>query len=119
FFLPLSYTLSKAKHFTEILQNNGYAYFNILEASMLDEMYGEGIAISGKELEQYFLPFIERKLFPPSLHEQGFHRFSKSFLKDFRFRINGRLQRFMVRSIDIVLGPFGIAFLTLRIELNE
>ncbi|MEK3935254.1 hypothetical protein MKY41_07995 [Sporosarcina sp. FSL W7-1349] len=119
FVLPLNYTLSQSKHFSETLQNNGYTYFNILEASKLNEMYGEGIAVSGKEFEQYFLPFIERKLFPPSLHEQGFHRFSKSIQKDFRFRINRRLQRFKVRSIDIILGPFGIAFLTLRIELNE
>ena len=119
FFLPLNYTLSRSERFSEILTNNGYTHFDILESSELDEIYGEGIAVHGRELEQYFLPFIERKLFPTSIREKGFHRFSKSIEEEYRLQINRKSLRFMLRSIDIILGPFGIAFLMLRIELSE
>lgn len=119
FFLPFSFALSQMEIFSKTLIENGYSYFKIQNATTMNEFYGKGISVSGKELEQYFLPFIEHKLFPASRQDRGFHRFSKLVQQTFQFTIRGRLHPFTIQSIDIILGPFGIAFLVLRIELTQ
>ena len=118
FILPIGYNERKKNDLAQTLKQNGYRYFQLNDKSSDADIYGEGIDISGKELEQYFLPYVENKIFPESRKENGFHRYFKTCMDQFTFKIRNTELPFMIRSTDIILGPFGIAFLTVRIELN-
>lgn len=119
FILPIGYNNRKKKDFTQTLKKHGYTYFQIDEDSREKDIYGEEIVVDGKELEQYFLPYIENKIFPTSLKERGFHRYTKPFTEEFNFKLRNTNQPFFIRSTDIILGPFGIAFLTVRVQLES
>ncbi len=98
---------------------NGYSYFHIENAEEFNSTYGNDITVTGEELDQYFLPYIERKLFPSTLKNNGFHRFTKVVVETYTLSVRDSFIPFIVRSIDIILGPFGIAFINLRTELNS
>ena len=83
------------------------------------DIYGEEIVVNGKELEQYFLPYVENKIFPTSLKEHGFHRFTTPFTEEYNLKLRNNNMPFLIRSTDIILGPFGIAFLTVRVQLKS
>ena len=117
FFLPFGYDSRKTDLVITTLFDNGYSYFHIKNAEEFNSTYGNDITVSGEELEQYFLPYIERKLFPSTIKDEGFHRFTKVFAEPYTLSVRDSLIPFIVRSIDIILGPFGIAFINLRTEL--
>lgn len=120
FILPFGFDQMKRRQTIESLEANGYTYFHIDEEAKYERaMYGHGIEVVGKELEQYFYPYIEHKLFPGSHERKGFHRYSAPILKGHIMQLRNERYDFYIRSIDIILGPFGIAFLALRIEMEE
>lgn len=120
FILPFGFDQMKRHETISSLEANGYTYFQ-LEEEALDEsaIYGYGLDVSGKELEQYFYPYIEHKLFPGKLERKGFHRFSALIQENHSMQLRNERHDFYIRSIDIFLGPFGIAFLALRIEMED
>ncbi|MEK3887232.1 hypothetical protein [Bacillus sp. FSL K6-3431] len=118
FILPLGYDNRKKIELVEMLKKNGYSFFQIDGTSREMDIYGEEIAVDGKELEQYFLPYVENKLFPASLKENGFHRFTKPIMKHFNLKLRDKSMFFQIQSVDIILGPFGIAFMTIRVQLE-
>ncbi|WP_225229625.1 hypothetical protein [Sporosarcina quadrami] len=121
FLMPFSYNQSEKKSITEKLEQNSFTYFrlNETEKHKNTKAYGEHIKVEVQELEQYFFPYVEHKLFPASITERGFHRFTKVVNENFQFEIHESIQTFIVRSIDVILAPFGIAFLSLRTELEQ
>ncbi len=119
FVLPISYKDNKKKNLIQALEANGYTYFQLADNSKEKDLYGERIGVSKRDLEQYFLPYIEDKIFPPSLNDQGFHRYTKSFKEEFNFRLKSTSPRFLIQSTDVILGSFGIAFLTIRVQLKD
>lgn len=84
-----------------------------------ENLYGDGISVDPEELEQYFLPYTEHILFPLSLEEHGFHRFTKYIGQSFTLHTDEGDIPFHIQSMDIILGPFGFSFLTIRVSLNE
>lgn len=120
FLLPFSFDQKRKTETIRSLESSGYTYFRIDEAT-LDEgaLYGHGIEVLGKELEQYFYPYIEYKLFPSSPRQKGFHRYSACIEKKHTMQVRDELYDFFMRSIDIILCPFGIAFLSLRVEMEH
>ena len=118
FILPLGYNDRKRKDFIQTLIENGYTLFQIDNTGEETEIYGEDIVVDGKELDQYFLPYVENKLFPATLNEKGFHRFTTPIKKDFYYKLRNRNLLFIIQSLDITLCPFGIAFMTIRVQLK-
>lgn len=119
FFLPFGFDARKKDRIIEALEEHGYPYFQLKKADEWGDIYGPGIQVGGKELEQYFYPYVEHKLFPLSIKDRGFHRFTKQFDTPFLFSIRDEQWHYIVRSVDIILGPFGLAFLTVRVESRE
>ena len=120
FLLPFGFDQKRKRETIDSLESNGYNYFKIDEATINeDTIYGHGIEVVGKELEQYFYPYIEHKLFPSSQEEKGFHRYTVTIQKSHTMQIRDKSHDFFIRSIDIILGPFGIAFLALRIDMED
>ncbi|MCM3710085.1 hypothetical protein [Sporosarcina luteola] len=120
FLLPFGFDQLKRQETIDSLESNGYTYFHIDEdADHETEMYGYGIEVVGKELEQYFYPYIEHKLFPGSPDKKGFHRYTSVIKIDHIMQIRDERHEFQIRSIDVILGPFGIAFLALRVNMQD
>ncbi|MCG7334217.1 hypothetical protein MHZ95_02860 [Sporosarcina sp. ACRSM] len=118
FVLPFGYDRKRKNDIIETLLENDFTYFKIDQPSDTHHYYGMDITVEGKELEQYFLPYVGQKLFPDTPTQQGFHRFSISIMKPFRLQIRKSLLPFTIQSVDITLAPFGIAFMTIRVELD-
>ena len=119
FNLPLGYDSRKKDELFLALNKNAFSYFQLNDNAEKANYYGEGITVDGKELEQYFLPYIERKIFPTSLKENGFHRFTKSIQERFIYRVRDTSLPFIIHSIDIVVAPFSLAFLSIRVQLDN
>lgn len=121
FMLPFSYEQGKKKDIANLLEQHRYSYFCLRDEEQRGNpaYYGDSIVVEEAELEQYFYPYIEHKLFPPTLQSKGFHRFSKLQQKNYQFQIRSTLYPFTIHSTDIVLAPFGIGLLSIRIELSD
>ena len=77
FILPIGYNEKKKNDLAKTLKQNGYRYFQIDDNLSEMDIYGEGIDVSGKELEQYFLPYVENKIFPNQEKKMDFIDISK------------------------------------------
>jgi hypothetical protein len=119
FILPLGYDTKRKSVFAKSLERNGFSFFDLENNSVDDNIYGNDIFVDHQELEQYFLPYVEHNLFPDTLEEKGFHRFTKTIMKSFNLNIRKNTNPFTVRSMDIILSPFGIVLLTIRVDLNQ
>jgi len=120
FLLPFSFDQKRKTETIKSLESSGYNYFRIDEAKLNEgSIYGHGIEVVGKELEQYFYPYIEHKLFPSSPEQKGFHRYTSLIEKKHSMKLREELYDFFTRSIDIIFCPFGIAFLSLRVEMKD
>ena len=116
--MPFLFISKKEKKLVEQLLLNGFKYFDLQDDTQQSAYYGD-IHISNVALNQHFLPYIERRLFPNSLEEDAFHRFSKAIPKKGELVIHERHYFFQILSVDVVLCPFGVGFITIRIELEK
>ena len=119
FTLPLRYDSLRKDDLALTLKTNDYSFFQIDKSLSEGSLNEDGISVNGKELKQYFLPYIEDKLFPTSLDANGFHRFTKSIMKRFEYKLRNTTMSFVIQSVDIILGPFDIAFLTVKVQLDN
>lgn len=120
FLLPFGFDQTKRRETIDSLKTNGYTYFRIDDSEMQErDTYGYDIEVVGNELEQYFYPYIEHKLFPGSPEKKGFHRYTALIQRDHIMQLRDEQHHFSIRSIDVILGPFGIAFLALRIDMAD
>ncbi|WP_172369082.1 hypothetical protein [Sporosarcina jiandibaonis] len=119
FILPLGYDTKRKSEFARALESNGFSFFQLENNTVDDNIYGDNIRVDHEELEQYFLPYVEHNLFPTSLEDKGFHRFTTSVMKSFNFNIRNNTTPFTIRSLDIILSPFGIVLFTMRVDLNQ
>ncbi|MBO0585934.1 hypothetical protein [Sporosarcina sp. E16_8] len=118
FTLPLRYDSTRMDDLALTLKANDYSFFQIDKPLIESSVNVDEIPVNEKELKQYFLPYIEDKLFPASLHENGFHRFTKSIMKRFEYKLRDTNIPFVIQSVNLILGPFDIAFLTVKVELD-
>ncbi|MGX9133082.1 hypothetical protein ACWV26_01725 [Rummeliibacillus sp. JY-2-4R] len=116
--MPFSFVAKKTHMLAEELLHNGYSFFDLQDVSQEATYYGD-IHISNIALSQHFLPYIERRLFPRSMDEDAFYRFSKSILQNGVMKIHNRQYAFTILSVDVVLCPFGIGFVSVRVELKH
>lgn len=119
FILPLGYNNKRKSEFAKSLKRNGFSFFQLENDSMDDTIYGKGITVDHQELDQYFLPYVEHKLFPVTIEDKGFHRFTTSIMKTYDFNIRNNMFPFTILSADIILSPFGIVLLTIRVNLKQ
>jgi hypothetical protein len=119
FILPIGYNGRKKNDFGQTLKTNGFTYFQVDKNLSEKDIYGEKIVVNGKELEQYFIPYVENKILPSSLNEHGFHRYTKPYMEEFNFKLRNINIPFFIHSLDLILAPFGIAFLTVRVQLKS
>lgn len=119
FTLPIRYDSMGKDDLALTLKANDYAFFQIDKSLSEGSVNEDEISVTGKELKQYFLPYIEDKLFPTSLDENGFHRFTKSIMKRFEYKLRTINMSFVIQSVDIILGPLDIAFLTVKVQLDN
>ena len=117
FTLPLRYDSMRKDDLVLTLKTNGHSFFQI-DKSLSEACVNEDdIPVNVKELKQYFLPYLEEKLFPTSLDKNGFLSFSKSIMKRFEYKLGDTNIPFVIQSVNVILGPFDIAILTVKVQL--
>lgn len=119
YFFPFSFREKERKELMAQLEKNHYTFFTLDNEELQDKYYGENINISNEELDQFFLPFIEDKLFPPSIKNRGFLRYSKVIKDSFVYEVHDHTLNFIINSMDIVLCPFGIGIITIRVAMDQ
>ena len=119
YLFPFSFREKERPQLMEQLDKKQFTFFNLNKEELQDLYYGEGIKIRHEELDQFFLPFVEAKLFPHSTNERGFLRYSKEVRESFSWEMDDVCIDFLVNSVDITLCPFGIGLITLRTEMKS
>ncbi|TQR16301.1 hypothetical protein [Psychrobacillus soli] len=119
YLFPFSFREKERSKLMERLRNQHFTFFKLDKYELQDLYYGEGIQINHEELDQFFLPFVEDKLFPHSVNERGFLRYSKKIKKSFTLKGKTNEFDFIINSVDIILCPFGIGLITVRTEMTK
>lgn len=119
FLFPFAFREKKREELIKELKREGYTFFCLSETEQEDLYYGPDIAIRHAELEQFFYPFVEDKLFPSEPSDEGFSRFSRVFEEQGELSVDGVTTPFRIHSLDMTLCPFGIGLLTIRLEVNK
>jgi hypothetical protein len=115
FLFPFSYRRKDREKIAKNLLNNDYTFFTLNKKNLVDAYYGESIQVQNEELDQYFLPFIEHKLFPHEIKNDGFIVFQNN--ESFSQEIRDDSFPFSINSLDVTIGPFGLGFITIRTEM--
>lgn len=119
YLFPFSFHEKERAKLIEQLEKSHFTFFSLDKDELQELYYGENIKINHEELDQFFLPFIEDKLFPYSTKDRGFLRYSKVIKELFTFKVKENYLDFNVNSVDITLCPFGIGLITIRTEMVE
>lgn len=120
FLFPFSYRTKDRQEIAKVLKQNDFNFFTLANKEFENAYYGDSsIRVKNEELDQFFLPFIEHKMFPRHISQDGFLRFSKKIGESFTQDIRNESFPFTLNSVDITLGPFGIGFITIRTEMEK
>ncbi|RFU66810.1 hypothetical protein [Bacillus sp. V59.32b] len=119
FIFPFMMENSKTKEFTSRLLEDGFGFFDLKDMEQQDAFYG-GIKVSHRTLEKFFLPNIEPILFPRNIQsKEGIRRFTKNLELESSFQSPHLQTDFTINSIDIMLCPFHIGMMNIRVTLPE
>lgn len=116
--MPFSYHEHKKFKLYEALKAEQYDFFTLDRVSLEHQYYGD-ISILHEALDQHFLPYVERRLFPKEENPENFLRYSKVMNQTMHMSIHDRTYTFHVLSVDIVLCPFQVGFITMRVKLPD
>lgn len=119
FLFPFAYHNKAKGKITELIEHNGFTLFDLHKKELEDQFYGEDVRISHEELNQFFYPFLEDKLFSETTTENGLTRYSKALHLPGTFHIRQEQFAFTLLSLDITLCPFEIGIITLRVRMDE
>ena len=119
YLFPFSFKEKERARLIEQLKKHQFTLFDLNNTDMEDLYYGEGVRISHEELDQFFLPFIEDKLFPHSIKDRGFIRYSKEMKENLLIKVHNSEMNLIINSVDIILCPFGIGIITIRMEMEN
>lgn len=119
YLFPFSFREKERKKLMEQLEKHHFNFFTLDKEELQDKYYGENIKAVHEELDQFFLPFIEDKLFPTNTKNRGFLRYSKEIGESFTYAVNENNFNFIINSVDIILCPFGIGIITLRAAMDQ
>ncbi|AYC29093.1 hypothetical protein [Paenisporosarcina cavernae] len=119
FLFPFSYKKLKKQELIDEIKHHGFTFFTLDQKELESNFYNGEITISHEELDQYFLPFLESKLFPKEDNAEGFLRFSKPFFETASLQKDEESFAFSIFSMDIIVCPFDIGFITIRLKMEE
>ncbi|AEI45855.1 hypothetical protein [Paenibacillus mucilaginosus] len=119
FIFPFSLDRHSRDQVKHQMMKDGFHPFYLQNLSLEDAFYGEDFRVSHHNLERYYLPFTNRILFPRRDEDEGLRRFSKSMSLPCRMDTESGSIRFTIHSVDVILCPFDIGFITLRTELDR
>lgn len=118
FIYPFSIENGLELKILSFLKENDFTFF-LLDHLEKEKAYYGDFTVSHREIEAYFLSFTNKVLFPHSEHQKGLKRYSKAL------NLNGQLKTdlvcipFQIPSIDVILCPYELGFLTIRTQLKE
>lgn len=119
FIYPFSVKPQSQKRLKQQLLAEGYDLFSLTKLKLETAYYGSKHKVSHRNMERFFLPYTEQLLFPQPGEKGGIHRYSKSVSEHAALNSPHRSYRFQIHSIDILMCPFDLCFITLRIELTD
>jgi hypothetical protein len=99
------------------LEKDGFIPFTLGNLELETAFYGEGYKVSHLKLERYYLPFTNSVIFPHKLTGDVFQRYSKSLELDCKIHLNKYACMIRIHSLDVLLCPFDLGFITIRVEL--
>ncbi|MEH7885764.1 hypothetical protein V7654_15800 [Bacillus sp. JJ1609] len=116
FVFPFQIKKGQESKLINILKTQEFEHFRLDQLENENKYYGN-YRVSHLELEQYYLPFTNKILFPHTEDEKGFQRFSKIFSRLYNL-ISCDIQiPFFIHSIDITVCPYHLGLLTIRTEI--
>lgn len=116
--MPFSYHEKSKYKLYDTLKKQGYTFFTLDNLQLQQAYYGD-ICVLHEGMDQYFLPYIERRLFPEKEKSQAFLRYSKKVDQAASLHIHQHTYQFRVMSVDIIVCPFQVGFITFRIALDD
>ncbi|KWW20880.1 MULTISPECIES: hypothetical protein [Peribacillus] len=119
YLFPFTLEGNKIETFVQTLLEDHFVFLNLRDMEQQGQFYGEH-KISHRNLEKYFMPYIEPILFPANLKEkEGLRRFTKKLDIDCTFESPFLTTSFIINSVDIFICPFHIGMMNLRVTLPE
>ena len=118
FVFPFSLISGKEDELVDELKKNEFKWFRLDNIGKEDDFYGR-FKIDHENLENFFLPFTNRILFPKKEDGKGFQRYSKMYQIEATLKTEYGNTKFMIESIDVTVCPYQLGFLTARIHLDE
>ncbi|PZD96069.1 hypothetical protein DNH61_09125 [Paenibacillus sambharensis] len=119
FIFPFSIKDGLRDELREELLERGYQPFTLEDRSLEDAYYGEGYRVSHQHLERYYLPFTGSILFPDRHSASAFQRLSRVIEEGYELSLGERSISFCVQSVDVVICPFDLGFITTRVSIEE
>lgn len=119
FIFPFMLEDKKTQEFGVRLLKDNFTFFELKDMEQQDKFYG-GIKVYHRTLEKYFHPNIEPILFPGSIDDiEGLRRFTKNMELKSTFHSPNLQTDFTIHSFDILLCPFHIGMMNIRVTLPE
>lgn len=119
FMFPFQIITNGSKSLVNQLVSDGWEFFNLKNKQQEARFYGER-QISNERMEKFFLPNIEPILYAKDIDEKkAFRRFSKAFNENAIFHSNYAEIEFKILSVDIIVCPFNVGMMTLRVVLPK
>ncbi|EXX85787.1 hypothetical protein BG53_07340 [Paenibacillus darwinianus] len=75
--------------------------------------------MSHKRLERYYLHFTGNVLFPRDHNLKAFQRLSKAQGENYQLETPYFSMPFEILSVDVIVCPFDLGFLTVRIRIDQ
>lgn len=116
FLFPFSLLEGKEDDTADKLKDNGYEWFRLDKLEKEDDYYGK-YEIDHEDLENYYLPFTNRILFPKEEDGKGFQRYTKALGMKSTFKAPSYTADFVIHSVDIFICPYQIGLLNVRLDL--
>lgn len=120
FIFPFAYKTGSSKQLMTELEQDGFVPFRLDDLKQEHAFYGPRYSVSHKDMERYFMPYACCILFPRNLDDdEGFRRFAKPIGQSCMLHMASQDIPFILHAAEVVLCPFHLGFITLRIELDH
>ena len=117
FMFPFSLKKNFNSNLIQLLFQLDYEFFHLKNKGQEDRFYGRN-HVSHRNLGKFFLPNIENILFPLSPQdEQGLRRMTKNINLDGEFQSSHVETSFHIPSVDIIICPYQIGLMNLRVNI--
>lgn len=115
FYFPFSYRQKDFQALTKKLQEKEYTLFQLHQA---ETAASQNETETLYELEQFFYPFVQEKLFPSNVSAHALNRFYKNIEVKGQLQTRHREMSFMIDRLDITICPFETGILSLLVHIE-